>query len=127
MAFSSRVLIGTGSWIILVKAKILLSKSGQVLLKAATGIPIGLMSQDADGAFVSAFGENPKPFLVARTFADRQDFWVGRWIHAVLIEAQEVGPHELYTLRERVELVVSMVKVVDDADVLGVGLVSQPI
>ena len=79
------------------------------------------MSQDADGAFVSAFGENPKPFLVARTFADRQDFWVGRWIHAVQIEAQEVGPHELYTLRELVELVVPMVKVVDDADLLGAG------
>ena len=91
----------------------------EVVLEPLLGVVLGV-AEDADRAAVAAVADRLEQVEVERPLAQRQDLpadLVAAAVHAVEVQAQQVGHHLLEQRREAVEVVVAVVEVVDDPDV----------
>lgn len=80
------------------------------------------MVEDSDWACVVGIFDDLEEALVVLALANGEDLWVGFGVHAIEIEAEEVGFHFIERFLELVELAVGVMEIVDDADVVCVVL-----
>ena len=75
------------------------------------------MIEDPDRTLISALNQNLEHALFMFSFSEGEDFWFGSRVHAVEVEAEEEGLHEIEVILPFLDSVVSVVPIVDDPDV----------
>ncbi|MEY5026965.1 MAG: hypothetical protein RLZZ244_2493 [Verrucomicrobiota bacterium] len=96
------------------------SEAVEIVQEPLLGVLAGVV-EDSDGAAVAALEDGLKNLDVLGSCADRKDLaavLVAVHIHAIQVEADQMGEHLLEKLAETREMVVAVVEVVHDAHVL---------
>jgi hypothetical protein len=84
------------------------------------------VAEDTDWAFVMALEEDLQHPAIVLALAEGEDLRVLGIIHAVEVDAQQVGLHQSQQFAKFADVFVTVMEVVDDANVIGLGAVSQP-
>ncbi len=92
----------------------------EVVLQALFRVFAGVV-ENADRTVPAAVADDAEQLQVERALPEREDLaaeLLAVAVHTVEIDGEEVRLHLLEQLREAVEVIVAVVKIVDDADVL---------
>ena len=92
----------------------------EVVEQAAFGVFVGVI-EDSDGTAVTAGTDDAQDLDVLRADAERENFATLRFavdVHAIEVETEQMRQHARQNFGESVEMTVTVMQVVNDADVL---------
>ena len=93
-------------------------QSLKVFQKRLFRIQLMTVIENPDRPVVVAFGHDPNHFPFVGSFADPQDLRLCSRVHAIQVEAEQIRFEQGKRLRPVLDLSMSVMKVVDDANLL---------